>query len=137
MTLRVSCSFQMALPVSWSFQMALPVSWSSGKAFASGAGGLRFKSRGIKSDTVFGTTRHRCEVSSKGAVLPGRNDAEMGPANSLHASAYYSKRNERFNLVDLKWLYMRAKYHPNGVISFSKSHENCRATAGLPLDLRL
>ena len=28
-------------------------------------------------------------------MLPGRNDAEMGPANSLHASAYYSEYNER------------------------------------------
>ena len=26
-----------------------------------------------------------CDID--GAVLPGRNDAEMGPANSLHASA--------------------------------------------------
>ena len=41
----------------------------------------------IKSDTVLPTARHRCDISSKGAVLPGRNDAEMGPANSLHASA--------------------------------------------------
>ena len=36
-------------------------------------------------------------ISSKGAVLPGRNDAEMGPANSLHASAYYSEYNEIFD----------------------------------------
>ena len=35
----------------------------------------------------------------KGAVLPGRRDAEMGPANSLHTSAYYSKFNERFDLI--------------------------------------
>ena len=28
----------------------------------------------------------------------GRNDADMGPANSLHASAYYSEYNERFDL---------------------------------------
>ena len=41
----------------------------------------------VKSDTVLPTARHRCDISSKGAVLPGRNDAEMGPANSLHASA--------------------------------------------------
>ena len=40
----------------------------------------------VKSDTVLPTARHRCDISSKGAVLPGRNDAEMGPANSLHAS---------------------------------------------------
>ena len=30
--------------------------------------------------------------------MPRRNDAEMGPANSLHASAYYSEYNERFDL---------------------------------------
>ena len=51
----------------------------------------------VKSDPVLPTARHRCDIS-KGAVLPGRNDAEMGPANSLHASAYYSEHNERFAL---------------------------------------
>ena len=40
----------------------------------------------VKSDAVLPTTRQRCDISSKGAVLPGRNDAEMGPANSLHVS---------------------------------------------------
>ena len=31
---------------------------------------------------------YRCNISSKAsAVLPRRNDTEMGPANSLHASA--------------------------------------------------
>ena len=43
------------------------------------------------------TARHHCDISSKGAALRGRNDAEMGPANSLHASAYYSEYNERFD----------------------------------------
>ena len=52
----------------------------------------------VKSDTKLPTARHRCDISSNGAVLPGRNDAEMGPANSLHASAYYSGYNERFDL---------------------------------------
>ena len=52
----------------------------------------------VKSDTVLPTARHRCDISSKEAVLSGRNDAEMGPANSLHASAYYSEYNERFFL---------------------------------------
>ena len=42
----------------------------------------------VKSDTVLPTARHRCDISSKEAVLPGRNDAEMGPANSLLALAY-------------------------------------------------
>ena len=39
----------------------------------------------VKSDTVLPTARHRCDISSKGALLPGRNDAQMGPANSLLA----------------------------------------------------
>ena len=51
----------------------------------------------VKSDTVLPTARHCCDISSKGAVLPGHNDAEMGPANSLHATAYYSEYNERFD----------------------------------------
>ena len=41
----------------------------------------------VKSNTVLSTARHRCNISSKGAALPGRNDAEIGPTNSLHASA--------------------------------------------------
>ena len=41
----------------------------------------------IKSDIVLPTARHRCDISSKEAVLPGRNNVEMSSANSLHASA--------------------------------------------------
>ena len=44
------------------------------------------------------TARHHCDISSKEAALFGRNDAEMGPVNSLHASAYYIEYNERFDL---------------------------------------
>ena len=44
------------------------------------------------------TARHRCDISPKRAVLPGRNDAEIDPVTVLHASAYYSERNERLNL---------------------------------------
>ena len=36
-------------------------------------------------------------------MLPGRNDVEMGLANSLHASAYYSKYNERFDFEYFCW----------------------------------
>ena len=32
------------------------------------------------------------------ALLPWRNDAEMGPANVSHTSTYYSEFNERFDL---------------------------------------
>ena len=54
----------------------------------------------VKSDTELPTARHLCDISSKGAVLPGRNDAEMSSANSLHASAYYSENyNETFDLI--------------------------------------
>ena len=42
--------------------------------------------RPIKSNTVLPTIRQHCDICSKEAVLPGRNDAEMGGANSLHAS---------------------------------------------------
>ena len=55
----------------------------------------------VKLDTVLPTARHRCDIFSKAAVLPWRNDAEMGPANSLHASAYYSECNKRFDLTKL------------------------------------
>ena len=44
------------------------------------------------------TVRHRSDISSNGAPLAGRNDAEMGPAKSLHASAYCGY-NERFDLI--------------------------------------
>ena len=39
----------------------------------------------VKSDAVLPTARHRCNISSKGAVLPARNDEDMGPTNWLHA----------------------------------------------------
>ena len=55
--------------------------WLSGNAFVSGAVGLRFESRACQVASVFPTVRHRCNISSKEAVLPGRIDAEMGPAN--------------------------------------------------------
>ena len=41
------------------------------------------------------TAHHRCDISSKGAALPRRNEAETDPAHSFHASALYSKYNER------------------------------------------
>ena len=60
--------------------------WSSGKAFASIAGGLRFKSRGgqIGHKIANGSLplRHFFE---KSCVARRCNDAEMVPINSLHA----------------------------------------------------
>ena len=44
------------------------------------------------------TGRPGCEISPKGAVLPGRNDAKMGHADSLHALVYYSEYNTEFDL---------------------------------------
>ena len=52
----------------------------------------------VKLDTALPIVRHCCGISLKEAVLPGRNDAEMGPANSLHALAYYNEYNVRFDL---------------------------------------
>ena len=45
-------------------------------------------------DTVLPTIRRRSNISSKEAVLPGCNDTEMDPENSLQASACYSEYNE-------------------------------------------
>ena len=55
----------------------------------------------VKLNAVLPTARHPCDISSKRVVLPGRNDADMGPTNSLHASAHYSEYNERldFDLI--------------------------------------
>ena len=55
-------------------------SWWSGNEFVSEAGGLRFKSSA-------GQIEHSATNGSQKAVLRGRKDAEMGPANSLHALA--------------------------------------------------
>ena len=45
-------------------------SWLSRRAFVSGAGGLRFKSR-TGQIGVLQTARHHYNISLKGAVLPG------------------------------------------------------------------
>ena len=51
----------------------------------------------IKSDTELPTILHHSDISSKGVVLPERNDMEMCPVNSLDVSAYYSEYNESFD----------------------------------------
>ena len=63
-----------------------------------GAEGLGFKSGPFKLDTVVPTARYRCDIFSKGAMLPGRNDAETGPANLLHFLARYIAYND-FDLI--------------------------------------
>ena len=45
----------------------------------------------VKLDTVSPMVCHCRDISLKGAVMPGRKEEEMGPANSLHASAYYGE----------------------------------------------
>ena len=39
------------------------------------------------------TAHHGCNISMKVAVLPGRKNGEMGPANSFDVSAQYSEYN--------------------------------------------
>ena len=70
-----------------------PVDWYHVRLWSEG---LRFKSRA-------GQTWHSVANSSpplqhffKGAVLLGRNDAEIGPANLLHASAKHCQYNENW-----------------------------------------
>ena len=75
-------------------------SWSSDSEFVCGAEGLRFKSRA-------GQIRHSVADGSpllqhfigKSSLARTRNDAEMGLANSLLASAWYGKHNESFDLT--------------------------------------
>ena len=67
--------------------------------FVSAAGG---PISGQSNQTVSPTARHCCDISSKGAVLLGRNDAEIGPANSLHASAEYFEYKEKFDFDLIK-----------------------------------
>ena len=59
--------------------------WSSDNAFVSEAGGLRFKSRAgqIGHSAAYGSPPRDISFKTK---LPGCNDAETGPANSLHVS---------------------------------------------------
>ena len=75
----------------WIFiQITVPIpseGWLSGNAFVSGAVGLRFKSRAVQVEHSVANDSSLQRHFSKEAVLPGRNDAEVGPANSLHASA--------------------------------------------------
>ena len=63
-----------------------------------GAGGLRFESWASQIGHRVASGLPLLQHSLEGTVLPGRNNTEMGPINSLHASAYYSEYNERFEL---------------------------------------
>ena len=51
-------------------------------AFVSGAGGSNLGP--VKSDTVLSTVRHRCNIFSKEAVLPGHNNAEKWALQTRH-----------------------------------------------------
>jgi len=64
---------------------------------ASCAGGREFESqRPTISYTSLQTARHRFNIYAGNCLLPWRYNAEMGTANSLHASAKYGEYNERF-----------------------------------------
>ena len=54
--------------------------------FGSGAGGLRSKPRADQIGHRVANGSPRCDLFLKSCVA-GHNDAEMGPANSLYASA--------------------------------------------------
>ena len=78
---------------------------SRGNAFGrsevqnSGAGGLRFKTRAGQIERRVETACTAATFFSKGDVSSALNYVEKGPDNSLHASAYYSKYKERFDLM--------------------------------------
>ena len=64
-----------------------PASWSRGNAFVSGAGGVRFKSRTDQIGHSFDNGSPPLQRFFQRSCAARRNDAEMGPANSLHATA--------------------------------------------------
>ena len=77
----------------------------------------------VKLDMV----RHSCNISSKEAVLPGHNDAEMGLANSLHALVQYSENNKRFDLDLIHYLVVQEiKSHPKTHIYYAPALIQCR-----------
>ena len=69
----------------------------------------------VKSDTVLPTARYCSDISSRGAVLPRRNDAEFGPANSLQASSI---------MKDLIWIKLSTNIHSIYFISIPLSQES-------------
>ena len=72
--------------------------WSNGNAFVSGAEVEGSSPGPVRSDTGLPTACHRYDISSKRTLLSGCNVGEMGLAKSLHASAYCSEYNKRFDL---------------------------------------
>ena len=79
----------------------MPASWSSGNAFVSEAGSPKFESQAGQIEhcaanglSLLGNFFERSYVACR------RNNAEMGPANSSHASVYFCEYNERFDLID-------------------------------------
>ena len=79
-----------------SFRLVL-ASWSSGNTFVSGLRGLSMKSLAGKLDTVLPTARHRCDIFSKAALLPRRNDMRRWASQTL----YKLRRNTESVIKDL------------------------------------
>ena len=69
-----------------------PASWSSGNAFVSETGGLTFKSRAVKLNKELPTDRHRCDVSSKRAVLSASVITRW-----TRKTCYTFRRNREYN----------------------------------------
>ena len=64
------------------------------------------------------------------AVLPERNDTEMGAANTLQTSAYYSEYNKRFGLNKSIFIIQYRKK----ITKFLKSYNVLFAFAALAID---
>ena len=74
-------------------------SWSSGKAFVSGAEGLRFKSKADQIEHNVANGLPPLQNFFEGVVLPtNAMTQKWGLANLLHASAKYIENDERFDL---------------------------------------
>ena len=107
--------------------------WLSGKAFDSGAQVKGSNLGPVKSDTVSPTVRHRCDISSKKAVLLGRNNAKMDPQ-----TRYALRCNIASIMIDLIliWLFQSLNNHKsvtknfiNKLAMWLKSHASVNMTS--------
>ena len=80
------------------FNQIQPASWSNGNVFVSEAGGLRCKSRAGQVGSGVANCSAPLQHFFERSCVAGRNDTEMRPKNSLHASAKYSEYNEKLNV---------------------------------------
>ena len=78
--------FSLRLTMSWDRRILYITTTTIGttttiNAFVSGAGSLLFSFGTVKSNPVFSSACHNCDISLREAVSPRHSNVEIGPAN--------------------------------------------------------